>query len=140
MQGFQADADKYFDGKLLRLIAHYKDNSEAVIQDGGNSIETLYLRNQELVAAYRHFSSDSLSLFIHTFLRPLNEVRDNTMKNYNFIVLLNTSSIVWGVVVGFFLITLSGLFFTLLSLVLRPLTKRPTKHKRSQAIEPDLGL
>lgn len=78
LQAFKADADKYFNGDILRLIEHYKNKPDMVIQDGGSSIETLYLRNQELVSAFRHFSHNSLSPFIHTLVRPVIDVRENT--------------------------------------------------------------
>jgi len=140
LQVFQISADKHFDGDMVRLITHYKNKSDQVVQDGGHSIEALYERNQSLISAYRHFSRNELTPFIHTFLRPLKDVRENTLKNYNFVVLLNTTSVIWGIAVGLCLITLSGLIFRILRLTIRPFRRRPARVNKVQLIEPDMGL
>lgn len=140
LQAFQADADKYFDGDIARLITHYKNNSDQIIQDGGNSIDTLYQRNQKLISAFEHFSRNSLTPFIHTFTQPLTDVRENTWRSYNFLVLLNTSSIIWGAAIGLLLVMMNSLIFSFLRLIIRPLRSRPIKQKRAQSIAPDLGL
>ncbi|MDY0223604.1 MAG: DUF2937 family protein, partial [Desulfobacterium sp.] len=42
---FQDDADKYFDGSVEELIAHYKKNDDQVFNEGGRSIQSIYDRN-----------------------------------------------------------------------------------------------
>jgi len=140
LQAFQADADKYFSGNIARLVEHYKSNADQVIQDGGQSLETVYLRNKTLTAAYQHFSNNSITPYIHTFLQPLEDVRENTWKGYNFVVLLNTSSIIWAVGIGLFLITLINLFFGLLGAIASLISGKPIKYRKQQLVEPRMGL
>ena len=128
---FQDDADKYFAGDINRLIAHYKNKQDQIIQDGGVSIEAILIRNQTLISAHQHFTKNNVASYLHTFLQPVHDIRENTLHSYNFIVLLNSKSILFGLSFGVSFTLLIDFLLIILIHFLRSLIKK-TKPKRNK--------
>lgn len=120
---FQDDADKFFGGDLNKLVSHYKQSNDDVFTEGGNSIEAVVSRNTQLKNAWGKFKQSMLGAYTQTLASPIPEVRKEVWENYSFNVLLNKSTLVVGVVIGFVCL----LFFELLVF----LGKKPFKKKPS---------
>lgn len=101
LQGFQQDADKYFGGDISRLIAHYKHNGDPVFNAGGGSIDTIYQRNTALKVAMLDFGQGRLSAYEQVFVHPVADIRDEVWKNYTYVITLDASAIVMGLLLGF---------------------------------------
>ncbi|MDC0601963.1 DUF2937 family protein, partial [Aliiglaciecola sp.] len=50
LQGFQFTADRYFNGDMKKLIAHYRASDDEVFIQDANSIESIYSRVSLLTA------------------------------------------------------------------------------------------
>lgn len=124
---FQEAADKYFDGSLEKLIAHYKENEDQVFNEGGHSIQSIYDRNLMLKSNFEQFKSSSWSAYTQALLTPVPDVRKEVWKNYSYAIQLKPGAIAFGLVMG--------LIFTLgIELFLRLLLKAPRLlNKRFQA-------
>ena len=127
---FQKDAQRYFDGNLDKLIAHYQNNPDPVIKDGGASINAIYSRNLKLTQAWTAFSKNTYSAYSHVLLEPLIDIKNEVWSNYTYSIVLNQSAIISGLFCGFLLallIELSGLLISnLLRQLFRPLGKTPS--------------
>ena len=125
LKEFQRDAERYFDGSLDKLIAHYQNNKDPVIQDGGDSIAAIYTRNQALVQAWKSFTTSTYSTYTHVILKPLLDIKSEVWGNYTYSIILNPSAIISGLTCAFalsLLIEISSLLVigTLRRLFLRP--------------------
>lgn len=110
---FQDDADKYFDGDLNKLIAHYEGKKDPVIVSGGESIGALLSRNQNLLKAQAKYSESTYSAYTHVFIDPVKEIRADVWQNYTYSVVFNQAAIIAAVASG-----LGGLMFFELSIFL----------------------
>ena len=126
LSDFQKDADRYFDGSIEKLVAHYQKNPDQVVQQGGSNINTLYQRQQTLQAAYRAFTANWWSPYVQTLFRPVADIRAQAVESYDFSVMLNSHAIVVGLIAG---LLLGILLETLLGL-LRLVFNRPPRSRR----------
>jgi hypothetical protein len=97
---FQNDANKYFDGSLEKLIAHYKENGDRVFSAGGNSIQSIYDRNLMLKKNFQEFQSSSWAAYIQALLSPVRGVKEEVLKNYSYSIQLAPKAITFGLVSG----------------------------------------
>lgn len=97
---FQNDADKYFNKDLTKLINHYKSNKDPVFLEGGESIDSLYKRNLELKKAFLNFNKNFFNSFVHVFLFPVKDIKNEVLQSYSYSVKLHKSSIITGIVSG----------------------------------------
>lgn len=117
---FQDDADKYFDGSLENLIAHYKNNEDQVFNEGGDSIQSIYDRNLMLRKRFEQFQSSPWAAYTQALVSPVPEVRKEVWENFSYAVQLKPNSIAFGLI--------SGLVITLLiELLLRALVFKVPK-------------
>jgi len=113
LQEFQADADKFFSGDMLKLIQHYQKDDDKVFNAGGESIDSIYQRNQILKAASQAFRKDTLSSYLVTLKNPVPDIRDEVRENYTYSIILDKVAIFLGAIFGF----VSLLFLTVLSFI-----------------------
>lgn len=125
LKEFQKDAEHYFDGSLDELIAHYQNNKDPVIKDGGASIAAIYNRNQALVLAWKSFTASTYSAYTHVILKPLLDIKNEVWNNYTYSIILNTSAIISGLTCGFTLALLIELSSLLVIGAIRQLFQRP---------------
>ncbi|MFW1678502.1 DUF2937 family protein [Pontibacter sp. JAM-7] len=97
---FQQDADTYFGGDIAQLIVHYKNTADPAIVSGANHIDELFSRNQVLLNAQETFNRSLLSAYTQVLFTPVPEVRVDTWQQYAFVVLLDRSALVVGVLAG----------------------------------------
>lgn len=116
LQEFQADADRYFNGRLEELIAHYIDNQDQIFSDGGRSIQSIHERNLLLRTSFEQFHRSPWSAYTQALFTPVADVSDEVRKSHSYAVQLRSGAIAFGLVVGL-------LFTFVLELVLRALPK-----------------
>ena len=114
LQGFQQDADKYFQGELAKLIQHYAKNTDPVINDGAESIDRLSLRAQFLDQSWSQFNASFQQRYWHAFISPVKKIRAETWNGYDFAVRLDASAIAWALSLGFILSALIEFCFQLI--------------------------
>ena len=100
---FQADANKYFDGNLDKLIEHYGSIQDPIVNDGGKSITAIYKRNITFADALARFTQSIYSPYIQALITPITEIKKEVWKNYTYSINLTTAAILWGLVSGLFL-------------------------------------
>jgi len=103
LKEFEGDAQRYFNGDLDKLIAHYQNNADPVIKDGGASISTIYSRNLLLNQAWAAFSESTYSAYSQVFFTPLTDIKTEVWSNYNYSIVLSPSAIISGLSCGFLL-------------------------------------
>lgn len=94
---FQQDADRHFSGDLAALIAHYQNNPDTIIQDGGVSLNKLYQRYQILSQHKTHFQQSAWSRYQYTLLTPLADIQRTAFQQYSYVVQLKLNTIGIGV-------------------------------------------
>lgn len=121
---FQKDADKYFSGSLEKLIAHYKENIDQVINAGGVSIESIYDRNFMLKKNFKDFHSGSWAAYTQALLTPVPDVKKEVWKNFSYSIQLEPTSIAFGLFAGL-------IFSIVIELLLRLLFQIPKLLNRT---------
>ncbi len=114
LQGFQRDANKYFDGSVERLIQHYVENDDPIINDGGESIESLHSRAQFLNQQWLEFNYSAYQRYWHAIVSPVATIRQDTWRAYGFAVKLDLNGIAWALSFGLILSTLIEFFLLVL--------------------------
>ena len=118
LEKFQADANKYFNGDLEKLISHYQSNDDPVFNNGGDSIKAIYSRNLLLGKAVEEFHRTTYSAYIHVFLHPVTQIKNEVWESYTYNILLNESAIIGGLSLGVILSAITDLIvFLLISIV-----------------------
>ncbi len=112
---FQQTANTIFGGSLPRLIHHYLNSGDEVFVQGGRSLVAISKRNSQLQAAQAEFNRSLTSAYWHVLVNPISEVRQDVWRTYQYAVVLNQAAIVFGIVMGLFLMALLELIFTALS-------------------------
>ena len=115
LQEFKGDAQRYFNGDLDKLIAHYQNKADPVIKDGGASISAIYSRNLHLKQAWATFSKSTYSAYSQVFFTPLADIKNEVWSNFTYAIVLNQSAIISGLCCGFLLALLvefTGLLMT----------------------------
>ncbi|MCE9680161.1 DUF2937 family protein [Shewanella sp. AS1] len=97
---FQRDADRFFDGDLAALIAHYRQNPDSVINAGAQSIESLHERYQLLDDALQRFNQSSYSGFQQLAFAPLEDVRSEVWQHFSHNIMLDGRAIAIGLILG----------------------------------------
>ncbi|GHA12039.1 hypothetical protein GCM10008090_22340 [Arenicella chitinivorans] len=131
LSDFQKDADRYFDGSIEKLVSHYQNNPDKVVQQGGGNIGKLYQRQQYLQSAYQAFTASWWSPYVQTLFNPVVDIRAQAVESYDFSVMLNSHAIVTGLIVGLSLGVILELILGLLRLIFnRPArSHRPLRHR-----------
>ncbi|ASA57826.1 DUF2937 family protein [Vibrio gazogenes] len=115
---FQDDADKFFNGSLAKLIAHYRENGDAVFNAGGRSIASIYERNSMLRRHFEQFQSSSWAAYTQAILAPVPDIGKAVWKNYSYAIQLKPTALAFGL--------MTGLIFTLVvELLLKLLCHTP---------------
>lgn len=125
LKAFQKDAERYFDGNLDKLIAHYQNNKDPVIIDGGDSIAAIYNRNRTLVQAWKSFTASTYSAYTHVILEPLADIKSEVWNSYTYNIILNLAAIISGLTCGLTLSLLTEISSLLAISALRRLSQRP---------------
>lgn len=111
---FRDTANQYFDGNFEKLIQHYEQKKDPVVVEGGNSIRSIFERNQRLESAIKDFKRSMLSPYYQVVFNPILDVRKQAWENYSFTVALNQNNIIFGFIFALFLLLILELLFVVL--------------------------
>ena len=100
LAAFQRDADRYFDGDMARLIAHYRESDDPVFQDGGGGIYALHERHRELDEALNAFRQGLPHAYWQALVAPAADVREQAWRSYSYVIKLSPTAIALGAGVG----------------------------------------
>jgi hypothetical protein len=117
LEGFKADANKYFGGDFDKLIDHYQSDRDPVFNDGGKSINDIYNRNIVLGKAIEEFNENAYSSYLHVILNPIQEIKREVWESYTYSIMLDMPAIIWGLLAGLMLTAIPEfIMFLLISL------------------------
>ncbi|KHL71629.1 hypothetical protein PpSQ1_25200 [Pseudomonas putida] len=103
LDGFKQTAERFFKGDLQALVRHYRSSDDVVFNSDANSIESLLIRNQLLENEWQALQGSWVSRTWHVLVQPDPQMREETLKGYNYQILLVPEAIGWGVGAGFVL-------------------------------------
>lgn len=136
LEGFQLDADKYFDGNIENLVQHYAKNADPVINDGADSIADLNARSIFLQRSWAVFNAGFQQRYWHAFVSPVTTIRAETWAGFDFALRLDASAITWALSFGFIFSALVELFLQLIGFMTRALNnimRKSTSNKNVQS-------
>ncbi|TBU96037.1 DUF2937 domain-containing protein [Stutzerimonas kirkiae] len=96
LQGFRDTAEKFFQGDLERLIAHYRGSDDAVIRSDARSLEHLVQRVELLEREWQAMSGPWYARAWHVAFAADPQLRAETYTGYRYQVLLTPEAIAWG--------------------------------------------
>jgi len=131
LEGFQVDANKYFNGDIEELIRHYAKDNDPVISDGGESIASLHSRALFLKRSWAEFNASLHHRYWHALASPVKTIRQETWKSYDFAVRLDLSGIIWALGLGLALSLIIELCLNILRLAFS--FKKPQQNARQDA-------
>lgn len=125
---FQQDADQYFGGDFIKLIARYRQNPDPIIQKGGANLAVILDRQLQLKTAYAAMHKSQFSAYKHVLLQPIKSIRSKVWQSYDFAVTFNKNTLI----VGFSLAVASMLILEILFLILRLIFASKNKQRHSE--------
>jgi len=103
LHGFQDTADKFFNGDLQALVAHYRENPDPVFQADGQNVSALIERQKTLDAEWVAMQGPWWTKDWHVLTAADPKISQETLNGYTYQVLLVPEAIGWGVAVAFVL-------------------------------------
>ncbi|WP_313087498.1 DUF2937 family protein [Pseudomonas sp.] len=97
LQGFQETAERFFDGDLQALVAHYRASRDPVIQSDARSVSALLERARLLDREWRILQGPWFARAWHVVLGADREIRRQVWARYDFRVLLSPEAVAWGI-------------------------------------------
>lgn len=119
LQPFQQDARVHTDGDLNKLIARYRQNADAAIRDGGNSLQDLVQRRDYLQKLVNRLSASQFERIWYGLFDTDAALFSTARQQYDYQVVLNQQAIAWGLISGLLLMVLYDLLFALCALPFR---------------------
>jgi hypothetical protein len=132
LAGFNFTADRYFDGDIKKLIAHYRASNDEVFQQDANSVESIVSRVSYLNEEAASLQGSPLLKAYHVLKSMHTPLFQETLNAYAFVVPLNAFSLMWGAGLAVFLVLLLDISLTCGKSVLRRKSKTskiPRPHK-----------
>lgn len=114
LSAFKRDAERFFDGDINKLIDHYRQNPDTVINAGGDNIESLYQRYQLLQGALQRFNQSPYSGFQQVMFEPLGDIRDQVWQQFSHTIILDRRAIAIGLLLGLLFALLCEVLLVLL--------------------------
>lgn len=128
LAGFQLTADRYFNGNIERLIAHYKASEDQVFRSDAQSIEQINLRVKTLEVQWQNLQKGAILRAYYVLTQQGSELMNETFAQYNYTVPLNLAALLWGVSLAF----ISTYISELLGILSLRLLKSPFSGRRLQ--------
>ncbi|KUM44356.1 DUF2937 family protein [Pseudomonas sp. EpS/L25] len=124
--GFRRTADQYFEGSLERLLAHYQASEDPVFRSDADSLGILMRRNALFNEEWQALQGPWYEKAWRILVRPNPELRDETLAQYRYQVVLTPAAIAWGVGLGLALAVIMETLALWLSILLYP--RRPARR------------
>ncbi|WP_417439493.1 DUF2937 family protein [Idiomarina abyssalis] len=112
---FRDEAEKFFDGSIEELIAHYQASDDRVFQEGGQSINAIFQRYQQLNKAHQEFNQNAWRAYQQAFFTPVEDIQQEVRSEFSYTVRLNPGAILFGLVSGLILAVFGELIVRLLA-------------------------
>jgi hypothetical protein len=123
LAGFNFTAERYFDGDINKLIAHYRASNDDVFQQDANSVESIVKRVSSLTEEAASLQSGPLFKAFHVLKRIHTPLFQETINAYAFVVPLNAFSLMWGAGLAVVLVLLLDILLACCKSVLRRKSK-----------------
>lgn len=101
--GFQATADRHFNGDVEAMIQHHLASGDVVFQEDGASIGKIWQRLQMLGAELAAMQKPFPQRAFHALFQANAELMAETRLNYSYVVPLNQEAVIAGVSMGLLL-------------------------------------
>lgn len=98
LKGFNETAQRFFNGDLQALVAHYRGSDDPVFRSDADSIAGLLGRNQLLEREWQALQGPWYARAWHVLAAADPQLRQETLKGYSYQVLLAPEAIAWGIV------------------------------------------
>lgn len=126
LSGFRRTAEQYFEGSLERLLAHYQASDDPVFRSDADSLGILMRRNALFDEEWQALQGPWYEKAWRILVRPNPELRDETLRQYRYQVVLTPAAIAWGVGLGLALAVILETLALWLSILLYP--RRPARR------------
>ena len=103
ISGFQATADRLFDGDLGALIAYYADSNDEVFESDAASIRLIANRYARIRHERNALQNNGLAVAMHVMFAADQEFLDEALEQYAYTVPLNSIAIQWGIALAIFI-------------------------------------
>ena len=97
LRGFSETAQRFFNGDLQALVAHYRASEDPVFRSDAASIGALLARNQLLEREWQALQGPWYEKAWHVLAKADPQLRQETLNGYNYQVLLAPEAIAWGI-------------------------------------------
>jgi len=97
LRGFSETAQRFFNGDLQALVAHYRASEDPVFRSDAASIGSLLTRNQLLEREWQALQGPWYEKAWHVLAKADPQLRQETLNGYNYQVLLAPEAIAWGI-------------------------------------------
>jgi hypothetical protein len=97
LKGFNETAQRFFNGDLQALVAHYRASEDPVFQSDANSIGNLLARSQLLEREWQAMQGPWYARSWHVISAADPQLRHETLNGYTYQVLLAPEAIAWGI-------------------------------------------
>lgn len=118
--GFEQTAKRYFDGDVQRLINHYQQSDDAVFRQDAQNIRYIANRLTDLSAQQQAMQQNSLLRTMHVLFRHDQEILQETLAAYSYVIMLNPLAILWGLGLALMCSLVIELLLSVLLIVVRP--------------------
>jgi hypothetical protein len=109
LAGFKFTADRYFNGSIEQLVAHYRASNDEVFVQDANSVAAIANRVELLEAEYQALQTHPVWRAWHVAVASNQPVLEETFSAFNFTVPLNLFALIWGASLGVLLIIILDL-------------------------------
>ncbi|KAA1159469.1 DUF2937 family protein [Pseudoalteromonas fuliginea] len=103
---FKSDATKYFNNDLNKLIKHYQNIDDEIVNKGASNISTLYERQQDLQIAVNRFEK---SPYIFTMINGMSDIKQQVWQRFEGQIILKKDSIIAAIVAAIIVALLAEL-------------------------------
>jgi len=98
LAGFNDTAQKFFNGDLQALVAHYRASDDPVFRSDADTIGGLVSRNELLENEWLSLQGAWYARDWHALVNADPAIRSETLKGYSYQLLLVPEAVVWGIV------------------------------------------
>ncbi len=117
--GFQQTAERYFNGDIQQLIAHYQASEDRVFNNDAQNIRYIVDRVTLLKTEQKALNQSAPLRVIHVLFFSEQKIMHETMQQYSYMLLLSPLALVWGLISGLLLaLCFEAMLYLLARLVL----------------------
>ena len=114
LAGFKQTADRYFNGNVDELVKHYESSDDPVFNNDARNIRFISERVAALQAEVKTLAQPALWRVLHVITTPDQQIIQQTMQQYSYMILIDPQALIWGVICGFLIaILLEGILHIL---------------------------